>query len=25
LCYSKIESSTANHKTIFINKVVFLP
>ena len=25
LCYSKIDSSTANHKTIFINKVVFLP
>ena len=25
LCYSKIESSKANHKTIFINKVVFLP
>lgn len=25
LCYSKIDNSKANHKTIFINKVVFLP
>lgn len=25
LCYSKIDSSIPNHKTIFVNKVVFLP